>query len=152
MYCKNCGKFIGTDAEVCDECRQKQEALNENETVYQPVVPPLDTSAIKLGKAIASIILATFGFVFAYVGIFVATMETVASGMIVAAGVCLAIAIVPTILGLAFGIQAIKSFKNTSHIKSGKRIPLLILGISSTIYAGSTLFICFVLAMFVVAL
>lgn len=149
MYCKNCGKFIGTDAEVCDECRQKQEALNENETVF---VPPLDTSAIKLGKAIASIILATIGFVFAYAGILVATMETVASGMIVAAGVCLAIAIVPTILGLAFGIQAIKSFKNTSHIKSGKRIPLLILGISSTIYAGITLFICFVLAMLVAVL
>ena len=31
MYCKKCGKFIGTDADLCDECKQKESARSENQ-------------------------------------------------------------------------------------------------------------------------
>ena len=140
MYCKKCGKFIGTDADTCDECQQKESAqasnLHENVAFYQPPTISQDTSVIALGKSIAAMILSTIGFIFAYAGILVVWEET-------AAIVCFLLGLVPSILGLVFGIQAISNFKKTSYLRSGKRIPLLILGISSVAEVALSLFLSF---------
>ena len=149
MYCKECGKFIGTDADVCDECKQKQEAMNENKPqpstntyentgFYQPPIVPQDTSVINLGKAIAAMILSTIGFIFSYAGLLTIWEPD-------AAIICMVIGIVPTILGLVFGVQSISNFKQTNYIRSGKRIPVLILGISSVIFSGVAIFCSLVL-------
>ena len=119
MYCKNCGKFIGTDADICEECKQKEEAFKEEakgETAYQPVdpfantssyKPPVfqqDTSMINLGKAIAAIILSYVGFSFIYAGIMVIWEPA-------ATIVCTLLGLAPTIIGFVFGIQSISNFK-----------------------------------------
>ena len=52
---------------------------------------------------------------------------------------------IPSVLGLIFGIQSISYFKATSMIKTGKRIPVLILGISSVVMAGIGLFLAFIM-------
>lgn len=148
MYCKNCGKFIGTDAEICDECKQKEAQMNgtqfqsanpyQNTGYYQPPAVSQDTSVINLGKAIAAMVLATIGLIFIYAGILVMWEP-------VAAIVCMVIGLVPSILGLVFGVQAISNFKQTAYLRSGKRIPVLILGIASVVNAGISLFCALIL-------
>ena len=146
MYCKKCGKFIGTDADTCDECQQKESAqasnLHENVAFYQPPTISQDTSVIALGKAIAAMILSTIGFIFAYAGILVIWAKA-------AAIICFLFGLVPSTLGLVFGIQAISNFKKTAYLHSGKRIPVLILGISSVVEAALSLFLSFIFLMIV---
>lgn len=172
MYCRKCGKFIGTDAELCDECRQNEaprygnpyQNANPysnpysnpnanpyanpyaNTGAYQPPVVQQDTSVINLGKAIASVILSIIGFVFAYIGIILAALEpeTGIAFMI--------IGLVPTIIGLAFGAGSIANFRQTSYIRSGKRIPVLILGIEGLATSVIALFLLFIVFITVVAL
>ena len=145
MYCRNCGKFIGTDAEICDECAKKEMLNNENAPVqlvkpnanrgyYQPSSSSQDGPVINLGKAIASSILATVGFIFIYAALFAVIVPG-------AAFVCMIIGLVPSILGLVFGVQSISNFKQTSYLGGGKRIPVLILGISSVVEAAISIFI-----------
>lgn len=151
MYCSKCGKFIGTDVTVCDECRQKEAAVKENEShenQYQyanycppinvpPINMPQSTVKVNLGKAIAAMILATVGFIFTYIGIFLLVEP-------VAAAVFAVIGLVPSILGLVFGIQSILNFKKTAYLGGGKRIPVLILGILSVVDAGLSLFLAMI--------
>ena len=149
MYCKKCGKFIDSNADLCYECKQNEVPLNENTTYqsansyantgfYQPPIVQQDTSIINLGKAIAAMILATIGFIFIYAGLIVAWEPT-------AATICMVLGLVPTILGLVFGCQAISNFKQTAYIRSGKRIPVLILGILSVVNSGISLFCSLIL-------
>ena len=204
MYCTKCGKFIGTDANICDECKQKELSMNEtaplqaennqaqtNGYYQQPYAAPTqpqqqpnyyqqpqnngyyqqpqqpnyyqqpqnngycqqpqqtnyyqqsetqDTSAINLGGAIAAIILSTVGFFFVYMGLLMMMDPEAAVGLMV-------VGLLPAILGLIFGIRSISNFKETSYIKSGKRIPVLIMGILSTIDSGLTLFLAFLVMM-----
>ena len=58
----------------------------------------------------------------------------------------LLLGLTPCIIGFAFGLKSISNFKETSYIKSGKRIPVLIMGIASTAQAGLG-WLFFVLAM-----
>ena len=142
MYCKKCGKFIGTDAEVCDECKQKesvnastqqaqyQQAQYQQPQYQQPLYKTQNNdSAINLGKAIAGVILSFIGFIFG-----LTVLEGYSDTALVIGGLLLGLA--PCIIGLVFGIKSISNFKETSYIKSGKRIPTLIMGIASTAQAG----------------
>jgi hypothetical protein len=154
MYCKNCGKFIGTDADVCDECKQKevqaraqeQAQTNENtqyqpENIYQapsyyqqqPTYAPTGP-AINLGKAIAAMILSFVGFIFTYVAYLELLVLWEPAVVIVAL-----MGLVPCIIGLVFGCKSISNFKQTAYTRSGKRIPVLILGILSVINAATGL-------------
>ena len=152
MYCKKCGKFIGTDADLCDECKQKESARSENQYYqatnlykntgfYQSQTISQDTSAINLGKAITAIILSTISFSLIYMGII-----AIISGYSYLAYVT--IGVIFAVLGLIFGIQSIMNFKQTNYIKSGKRIPVLILGIASVINSGFSLFYFFIMFIF----
>lgn len=146
MYCKKCGKFIGSDADLCDECKRAEDAARANayqsnpynNDYYKPPIIIQNTSAINLGKAITSIIMAMIGFVFVYAGLITIWEPDVAI-------VCMVIGIVPTLLGFIFGIMSIINFRQTSFIRSGKRIPLLILGISSVIESAISMFLCFMI-------
>ena len=162
MYCKKCGKFIGTDADICDECKQKEALANENVLFQysdldqninmntdananvnmnftQPVNVPQNTSAINLGKAIAATILSVVGFIFMYVGI-LCCIGAPGVGVVL-----MMLGLAPSILGLIFGIQSIANFKQTSYIRSGKRIPVIILGISAVADAAISLLLSFIL-------
>lgn len=156
MYCKKCGKFVGTDADFCDECAKGASPLNESEThqsastsetapLYQVALALQDTSVIKLGRAIASIILATVGFIFVYAGLMYAFEPTTAL-------VCLLLGLVPNVLGLIFGIRSILNFKKTGYIKNGKRIPVLILGIYSVVMTACSFFASWMLLLLILCM
>ena len=165
MYCKKCGKFIGNDSDLCDECIGKEEVFSEfsekkaenTAPVYhqQPTYNPQTTynaqptyiggTEIKLGKAIAAIILSNIGFFLMYIGL-ILVVELISYGVASYANemnsalTFMFLGCIPSGLGLVFGIQAIKNFKATSMIKSGKRVPVLILGIVSVVTAATGLF------------
>ena len=93
---------------------------------------------IKLGKSIAAAVLSYIGCFIVYIG-FMAMAELVSNGgtdTSIAMAFVL-IGCIPTLLGLIFGIQSIKNFKQTSMIRSGKRIPVLILGIVAVVTAAA---------------
>lgn len=170
MYCKNCGKFIGNDSDLCDECMMKEQVFSEfseekveNSTPdnyqEQPYTPQQTSggSEVNLGKAIASTILSNIGFFMIYISfIIIGEVELsygyTSSGSYGGAFVIMLIGIVPSILGLVFGIQSIINFKETAITKNPKRIPVLILGISSVVMAGTALFITFIMFFMLVAL
>ena len=158
MYCKKCGQFIGTDEDLCKECKQREPAVNVNsapqnsnqyqsKTYYQAQVVTQNSSAISLGKSIAAIILSTVGFIFFYISLLAAAESEEA-----ASHVCMIIGLVATIMGFVFGITSISNFKRTAHIRSGKRIPLLILGIASVVNASIGLLILFSIFLLVLAI
>ena len=128
MYCQKCGKFTNSDATICTECLQKEA---QPTFTYQPA--GTYQSPINLGKAIAAMILSYVGFIFIYIGCILAT-----EGILPA--VCI-VGLVPTIIGLVFGCSSISNFKQTKYIRSGKRIPVLILGILSVVNAASGLLV-----------
>ena len=157
MYCKKCGKFIGNDSDFCDECAAEAKevfsefAENKTENVVpsEPVINVAPVSEpvviapnceVSLGKPIAATILSSIGCFFIYIGIILAG-ELAAYGEIDSVLGVMFIGLIPSILGLIFGIQSIKHFKATSGIKSGKRIPVLILGIESVAMSGTMLFL-----------
>ena len=154
MYCKKCGKFIGNDSDYCDECSAKETEVFEEfagskvETAtpvqeYAPAPTYYGSTPIKLGKSIAAMVLSEVGFWFVYMAIMMASaMVTLYDYSWAIWGV---IGLATTILGFIFGIQSIKNFKKTSHIRSGKRIPVLILGICSVVMAGIGLFLALLL-------
>ena len=150
MYCKKCGKFIGNDADLCDECKAQEETAfgefsNQKEQPYTPEPTYYSTSTynggeVSLGKPIAAIILSHIGFFLIYIGLIVMAGSTYYDDYS-AATVLMLIGGSISIVGLVLGIRSIAYFKATSMIKSGKRIPLLILGIISVVVAGIGLFI-----------
>lgn len=157
MYCKKCGKFIGNDSDYCDECSVKEtEAFEEFSEKKAEEVPPVynyvptpaptynGSDEIKLGKAIAAMILSELGFWFIYFAI------TILGAMVTSYDytsviICVLAGLPMCIISLVFGIQCIKNFKATSQFRNGKRIPVLILGISSVVLAGISLFLTFIL-------
>lgn len=164
MYCKKCGKFIGNDSDLCDECIVKEEEVfsefSDEKTgkdvspmSYQPSMYNNQTTyvadnEINLGKSIAAIILSNIGFWLIYIGIIVmGELAVYSSSDYGSALAFMIIGCIPSVLGLIFGIQSISYFKSTSMIKSGKRIPVLILGISSVVIAGIGLFLAFIMLM-----
>lgn len=158
MYCKNCGKFIGNDADLCEDCETKDKAVDEvvfsefpeKEETKTPVYPkaePCDSGMeVSLGKPIAAIVLSTVGFFMIYLGL-ILVAQLMYYDDVTTSIVFMFLGLVPSILGLIFGIQSIKHFKATAEIKSGKRIPVLILGISAVVTAGVGLFIALLMFM-----
>ncbi|MBO7187786.1 MAG: hypothetical protein J6V68_05275 [Clostridia bacterium] len=152
MYCKKCGKFIGNDSELCDECRLKQDTIfsefsekkeEDIASVYSNVNVP-SSNQISLGKSIAAIILSDIGFFLIYMGLIL--FPTAAAYVDFSGAIAFMIfGAIPSLLGLIFGIQSISYFRATSMIRSGKRIPVLILGISSVVMAAIGLIIVFMM-------
>ncbi len=159
MYCKKCGKFIGSESDLCDECatnvgevfsefsKEKQE--NEQAVVtYSQEDYTANKPTVKLGSAIAAFILSTVGFAVIYFGFLFGLELTAATLNLEVLGVsivCGLIGCVPALLGLIFGIASVINFKATSTVRSGKRIPLLILGILAILDAVLSFFIVIIL-------
>lgn len=158
MYCKKCGKFIGNDSDYCDECSVKEtEAFEEFSEKKAEEVPPVynyvptpaptynGSDEIKLGKAIAAMILSELGFWFIYFAITLWATMVDPYYDYTSVIICVLAGLPMCIISLVFGIQCIKNFKETSHFRNGKRIPVLILGICSVVMAGISLFLVFIL-------
>ena len=155
MYCKKCGKFIGNDSDLCNECRMREEnAFGEFSTKTNPDPTPVyyqgssyyGSNQVSLGKAIAAIVLSEIGFIFIYIGlILMAEMLSYGLYELESSIALMVIGCIPSLIGLVFGIQAIRHFKATSMIRSGKRVPLLILGIVSVVTAACSLLLAVIM-------
>lgn len=166
MYCKKCGKFIGTDSDLCDECsknsnevfsefaEKKEETTTPKGATPNEYTPKANTTnptyntnnEINLGRAIAGAILGFVGFLISYIAvILLAELLVLDPSDVGGAMVAIIFSVVPSVISLVFGIKSIANFKSTSHVKNGKRIPLLILGISSVVLAGLSLFLVFII-------
>ena len=158
MYCKKCGKFIGNEADFCDECAAKEDAVFAEffEKKTESTLPPFvhetvynGGKEIRLGKAIAAMILSEIGLMLIYIGIILMGELAMVEYTVEYSGAiaCMLIGCIPCVLGLIFGIQSICNFKATSMVKSGKRIPVLILGILSVVSSGLGLFLLVIMLM-----
>lgn len=190
MYCRKCGKFIGTDADTCDECRQRENGQTRpsagdpyqrqygessrrdpygdagrdrnrepsgdqygnsygnsygewSNVTYRVPEKPQDGSQVQLGSAIVAAVLGYVGFLFMYLGVGLIILPVLSFVL------CM-IGAVPTAIAVVLGIRSILHFRETSRIRSGKRIPLLILGIVALDFALAS--IIFFLIILVLAL
>lgn len=151
MYCKNCGKFIGNDNELCDECLAQKK---------QEVIDVQNLGNVCLGKAIAATIISFMSFIMSFI-LCVATLatleilseENILDSQLGEAVIYPVLGILfglPAILSLVFGIISIANFKRTSR-QYGKRIPTLIMGIQSVVMSAvSILFILINFVLFIV--
>ena len=149
MYCKKCGKFIETDAELCADCMAKEQANNQQDYYFEPQPAPAQPAPAQsgvpgLGKAITSAILGTVGFYFIYfaliLGLELASVMSV--GVVV---VFMLISIALGIISLIFGIQSIKTFVREKNSGRRKPIATLILGICGLSFGALTLFVAFII-------
>lgn len=157
MYCKNCGKKIEYDANVCYECQRDEilfgQSVNAVET-HKNTEPcsikeeKIDTG---IGKAIAGVILGGMGLFsswFAFMFAMVASMSSGFFGDIYAVERVLAIVfaiigIVPSIIGIVFGLKSIRRFIKIKNESDERPVATLVLGIVGTATGGFGTFFSF---------
>lgn len=139
MYCCKCGKEIPSGT-LCPECAAQNQAqyVPPYTPPYTPHVrqapdysyingqpnwmPEPNNRMFGFGKALASTIMSSIGFVFAYIGLFLMIWEDEAA----AAFILLSIPLV--IIPLVFGISSIKLFSSRKNF-CAKPVATLVLGI-----------------------
>ena len=154
MYCNKCGKEI-EQGTLCPECAapvQETPAQEQPQTPYVPVptpaptytysyTPPVNGRMLGFGKALASTIMATVGFFFAYFGMIIVIVEA-ELGEFGGSMVMLMLGTPLIVLPLIFGISSIKTF-NAIKTRGVKLIPTLILGIVGLSTAAVSAFLAF---------
>lgn len=164
MYCRNCGKWIDYDAEVCTDCKETDEFFSDKTASAQPSVaatpsvaqPLVGSRKEGLGKAITSTALGAFASLFALIVLSVieASLElyyyedfysdyAVAASLSAGMGFCLVMTIALSIPSLILGILSIVTFKRASSAGRVKPIPTLILGIAGLACAVESLMLAF---------
>ena len=162
MYCNKCGKEI-ENGFLCEECavieKPCTETYDEAPVKEAEVTEPVETIAsaceqntnplpepqnrmFGFGKALASTILSTVGFIFVYIGMIFSMVEP-------GAGLPLILLSMPlVIIPLIFGILSIKVFMERKAT-CAKPIPTLILGIeglSTAAFAAFFQFLAFLIS------
>ena len=163
MYCKKCGKFIGTDEDLCYECKsaelmeeqpvapapQPQPVYAQPQPQAQPQPKTECAGSVMTGfdKALAGAIIGEVAIIIAAIALGMGT----AGGFTGAFFVVWSIAIAGGVLSLVFGIQSIKTFKREKRAGRKPPIPALVLGIVSVVFAGITLLYGFLALMVALA-
>ena len=156
MYCKKCGKFIGTDEDLCYECKSV-DLMDEKPAQPTPQFQPAYAPQPKLqpqveregsvmtgfGKALAGTIVGFFAFIFSIVALIVGAGTGFTGGFFVV----WSIAVAGGVISLVFGIQSIKVFKREKRAGRKPPVPALVLGIVSTSLAGITILYAFIALM-----
>lgn len=146
MYCNKCGRNLG-DSSVCPDCDVTFEKATESafgstdygtttESFYStPYTPPVSTMPdptnrmYGFGAALTSIILSVFGYIFAYIGLIMGTVEATAFFVMTV------IATPLTIVSLILGIKSIKVFAKRKA-PCARPIATLICGIAGVFWAA----------------
>ena len=147
MFCSYCGKQTDYEGKLCKECEAAfQNAQSGDNTAYgdQGYYPPefdryFYTSEPEpynvmfgFGKALASTVMGTVGFVFVYIALGLALFSGGAGFLLTAVVLGLSIP------ALVFGIQSVKCFMRRKAT-CAKNIPALVLGINGIWQAGFAL-------------
>jgi hypothetical protein len=146
MYCKKCGKYIDYEADVCNECKEAENAQEEvkDENAYNPfeeTVAPAPADAgnrmYGFGKALASNIIGFFNMFLMAFGIALAAVYPPLGIVILLASVA------GFVISLIFAIKSIKAFVKRCREKCAKPIATLVLGISGleAVFAQTIYFI-----------
>lgn len=167
MYCRKCGKYIGTDDNYCKDCLKYidspfNEFENENQNDLQNT--PLTSTPLaeelpiakKEGSRKTGLKLAIFAFILAYASaIFISIMDVVCQGYLETGlyevvttnfFITIGAGLVPAIVGLIFGIMSIVCFKNEKKLNRLLPIATLVLGILAVVNAfSSTLNVVFMI-------
>ncbi len=142
MFCRKCGKYIPSNADVCADCAAK-------EAQYTPVTPVVNIPTQKgslmngFGKALTGAIL---GFVGVFCSLFgylfsIATLGLAAAGESTERQLIFSILFWVFAVGLAipallFGVRSIKLFIAEKKAGNKKPIPTLALGIGAVVCVG----------------
>lgn len=167
MYCKKCGRYLNGNADLCEECKEKEvTAYVENE----------DTG---FGKALAGTITGVIGYIFMMIAfcIFVVAIEISAfeyldmemydedlfelsniinfEALMPSSIVCMIIGAVLSVFALVFGIKSIAKFKQCVKMGMKKPVATLVLGIvgvASSVLTILFLFINLIMTVVITAL
>lgn len=156
MYCRKCGKYIGTDDNYCKDCLKnisspfsEFDSVEQNTQQNAPQTPTPLTEELPLvqkeGSRKTGLKLAIFAFVLAYLsGIFISIMDIVCQSYlqtglyeIVTTNflVTIGAGLVPAIVGFVFGLMSILCFKTEKKQNRILPIATLILGILAVVNA-----------------
>ncbi len=158
MYCRKCGKFIDYDADICIECKQAEQQNIANTSIptspvqpiqsVQPVQPvqQVEEGSVKtgLGKGIAAVILAFFGYILAFAALGALGAAIELGGGAEAGIVLFIMALGTSIPGFVLGLKSMLLFFSEKKAGRKKPIPALILGISGVALAGIAFLGCFI--------
>ena len=151
MYCKNCGKEIDYEADLCKECESK---LSSEVKVDEK---PVDNGSQKTGFKIAligAILCAVAYFLSIFATTYITTLieELKALGIthisgtddagLIFIGLIPAIISIPlSIVSIVFGAKSIGVFKAEKNAGRVKPIPALVMGIVSVVLSSICLFL-----------
>ena len=147
MYCKYCGKYIGNDSGICQDCIIAQAKTTEqptqtiNANMYQTPTTSRNTG---LGYGIASAVLgfiSQFAIVIGFLFIARFISEDLFVSLFCLSSIALPFMFAPIILALVFGIKAIKIARAQKRVIDKLPIATLITGISGVACAGIAIMI-----------
>ncbi|MBR2974807.1 MAG: hypothetical protein IKC47_03600 [Clostridia bacterium] len=148
MYCNKCGRYHETEGILCPECQQAQQNVSKPavaviEKTATPVVATAEKPSNRQG--IKAIIFGGVGFMLgliAYIVSIVAMVEIEYSDLgydFAVLAIFLALATIPfMVMGIVFGVQAIKVFKAAGASGQKRPIPGFIMGIGGIVFAGTS--------------
>lgn len=143
MYCTKCGKYIGTDNELCEDCLKEQQSISEvNEPIEEQTFVEIkqvdvDSGSYKtgLGKGIASVVVGYVGIIFAYASYLLYMPATVDYYVSPAIFILAILSFGCAIPSLILGIKSIKTFVAEKNAKRKKPIATLVLGINAVFFS-----------------
>jgi hypothetical protein len=157
MYCRKCGKYIPSNADVCADCAAK-------EAQYTPVTPivniPQKQGSLMngFGKALTAAILgfvgffcSLFGYLFSVVTFGLSTAGESTESQLIFSILFWVFAVGLAIPALLFGVRSIKLFIAEKKAGHKKPIPTLALGIGAVVFVG-TIAIFALITLFLIAL
>lgn len=152
-YCKRCGKFVQTEGDLCEDCRNSELIFGEFPTTGAPVAPAdPGTRMDGFPKALVSVILGVVSFIFAIVT-YVLMSAFIAGGLGVAFPIIFGILTVGGIVvSVIFGVKSIVKFVDSKRRGKVKPIATLVCGIvgcASSALAVLYLFLAVILLCFV---
>ena len=169
MYCKKCGKFVGSDAELCAECAAKaaassaprtttvapqpvyretpvqqpvyREQVRETKPQAQPVPQPVLQPKIGLCMPIFAMILSELGIWLAVFAAIILEIGRQSAWVWSLLNVCESLVVYMRLFGFVFATHAIRNFTSMRGKKNAIAIISLIFGINALMTTLAGLFL-----------
>lgn len=130
-YCRNCGKEIDSNEELCETCRNRALILDEG-------ISSVDTTKKQNGGHMD-------GFVFALWSCILGTLSVFFSYFIILFPLISIIMIAQIVISIVFGVRSINQFVENKRLGKTKPIATLVCGIVGCVSSGIAIFISFIM-------
>ncbi len=155
MYCNKCGKYIGTNGVLCDDCKsnmqdvEKTEKSTEQNTKQLKIKIKLAISCFVASLIALVLVLVAFGFLFPImISIAKNGYKQEEISYLIIYLIVTAILIAVSIFILVLGIKAIRSFIRAKRNKEKTRVLILVFGIVSVVVSAFVIIYASVLMIF----